>query len=1077
MANVVLKGNNTLPTAKTEGTVYFTKSGDLYLDYDASTRIKITAHADNADNATSADTADKAISDKNGIDITNYLINIAGKENNTSYTITKTNGTNTTSDSTAVIPTNKVGSANTGSKIFLVGTTAQSANAQVGYSHDTVYIDTDGKLSATVKGNLEGTANKANSLTTPRNIGLYRAVESPAQPFNGAYDISIPINAVYEAYLSWGGKNHSGMIGPIDMAIGADFNANRWAFTNGQYVTVEYSNNGGTTWLDYGLTDKAKSNLLTTRQTIIIGQKNEDDDVVSLNDQLRVTVEARDFYTSLKKIMINVSSQGATNCQVKIEESHNGSDTIFTDVGTYPVAGWSGWNVIPLTRSYGGNDTQPTNIRKLRFTFTLGSLSSTANNKFQLLALRIYGENSWVTPSNMARTGHLYDYNIDQKAIFPGDISSPNDISAKTFTGALKGNADSATIAKQNLISLSGVIGATAYTITPKQGDNTNQTALPGIPTNQAGSSNTSSKFFLIGTTSQSANSQTTYSRNTVFVDANGKVNASAFIGALEGKATSAGTADSVNWTGVNGRPTNDKIVSSIKKVGNKLSYTDLDNTEKILGYFAPVDQNTGIIPIENIPKAALDNLVKVANLSAMYQLTTAQVQTGDSVYVTDIETLYLVVDDTKLNSTAGYQEYKAGTAASVEWADVKNKPILLSSMSGAIVSSGYRLTSKDVNNINYIVTVPVMRGATSSAAGDLGLVPQPAANEQIKFLRGDGFWATPTDTKYTAGTGLSLNGTVFNHKNSITAGNTNRDNSTLTYNGTFTVPTFSYDAQGHITAIGEVKYTMPAEVHYTTHLYAGTSSGSSNAAATNPYLILTDNTTVRNRVALKGSGVISVNSDASGNITFHATDTSVKSYSWVNGATAGPKLQITLADNTIIGQSGPVIPTASATISGVMTTGNQTFAGIKTFSTTGGFIYSGIEEAIGDIYRHIWFDSPNNEGKPVYKSAFLYNPSTTTGGLKILNTTASTSITSGALIVSGGVGISGATYLNRIYNNNTNDAFKNTQTDASIYTKGGIAAEGNIMGEKIGVGQNSTSSPVVLEYDSTNKCLKFVFA
>lgn len=1082
-----MKGEEALlPSTKTPGKLYFTKQGNLYLDYNEDIRVKITARSDNADNATKADTADKAIGDKNGKDITNYLVNVAGRENNTSYTITKTNGANTTSDTTAAIPTNKVGSANTSSKIFLVGTTAQSANAQVGYSHDTVYIDTNGKLNATVKGDLEGTANKANSLTTPRNIGLYRAVEASAQPFNGANDISIPINGVYEGYLKWGGVNHAGTIGPIDMAIGADFNANRWAFLDGSYVTVEYSNDNGATWIDYGLTNAAKTNLLTQSQPLTIGHKIESDDIISVNDKIRITVEAIDFYTSLKKIMIRVGTNGASGGTVKIEESYNSSDTVFVDVGTYDVAGWSGWNVIPLLRAYGGNNLQLTNTRKLRFTFSINTLSDKHRNDFQVYGLRIYGENSWLSPSNMARTGHLYDYDTDQNAMFPGDIASPSNITAKNFFGDLVGNADSATLAKKNLISLSGSNGATGYTITPKQGDNTNQTALPVIPTNQAGSSNTSSKFFLIGTTSQSANSQTTYSRNTVFVDANGKINASAFVGNLEGKATSAGSADSVNWANVNGRPTNAQIVTAINKSGYKLSYTDFNNTEKVLGYFAPVDQSTGIIPIQNIPKAALDNLVKVANLSAMYQLTTAQVQTGDSVYVTDIETLYLVVDDSKLNSTAGYQEYKAGAAASVEWADVKNKPILLSSMSGARVTTGYQLTNKDITNTNYTVVIPLMGGATSSKAGEIGLVPKPAANQQGRFLRGDGTWAVPNDndTKYTAGAGLSLDGTTFKHSNSITSGstaNTVNGNITLGYSGTFVVPAFSYDAQGHITVIGSTTYKMPAsdntDTHYTTHLYAGTSTGATNATATDPYLILTDNTTVRNRVALKGTGIITIKSDNSGNVTFNAPNTAVTSYAWANGGAEGPKLQITLANNTVIGQNGPAIPAASATVSGVVTTGNQTFAGVKTFSTTSGFVYSGIEEATGNAYGHIWFDHMDYLGKPVYNSAFSYNPSTTAGGLKILNTTTSTSITSGALIVSGGVGISGPTYLNRIYNNNTNNAFKNTQTDASIYTKGGIAAEGNIMGEKIGVGQNSTASPVVLEYDSTNQCLKFVFA
>ena len=45
--------------------------------------------------------------------------------------------------------------------------------------------------------------------------------------------------------------------------------------------------------------------------------------------------------------------------------------------------------------------------------------------------------------------------------------------------------------------------------------------------------------------------------------------------------------------------------------------------------------------------------------------------------------------------------------------------------------------------------TYSVMKGATSSAAGSSGLVPAPASGKQGQYLRGDGVWATPTNTTY----------------------------------------------------------------------------------------------------------------------------------------------------------------------------------------------------------------------------------------------------------------------------------------------------------------------------------------
>lgn len=103
------------------------------------------------------------------------------------------------------------------------------------------------------------------------------------------------------------------------------------------------------------------------------------------------------------------------------------------------------------------------------------------------------------------------------------------------------------------------------------------------------------------------------------------------------------------------------------------------------------------------------------------------------------------------------------------------------------------------------------MTGATASAAGTTGYVPAPAKGAQGLFLRGDGTWATPTNTTYSAGSGLSLSGTTFNHSNSITA-KTAYGSTTTTASadgGSITVTDIKYDAQGHITGSTDRKITL----------------------------------------------------------------------------------------------------------------------------------------------------------------------------------------------------------------------------------------------------------------------------
>lgn len=80
-------------------------------------------------------------------------------------------------------------------------------------------------------------------------------------------------------------------------------------------------------------------------------------------------------------------------------------------------------------------------------------------------------------------------------------------------------------------------------------------------------------------------------------------------------------------------------------------------------------------------------------------------------------------------------------------------------------------------------------------------------------------------------------------------------------------------DAKGHIVGLTytaqKIKDTnTDTNTHWTTRLYAGASGTAANAAATNPYLKVTDDNTYRNQVRFVGSGTVSVASDASGNIT-----------------------------------------------------------------------------------------------------------------------------------------------------------------------------------------------------------------
>lgn len=83
----------------------------------------------------------------------------------------------------------------------------------------------------------------------------------------------------------------------------------------------------------------------------------------------------------------------------------------------------------------------------------------------------------------------------------------------------------------------------------------------------------------------------------------------------------------------------------------------------------------SGTISIDRLPKAALERLIVVADDTARFALTTATVQSGDTVKVTSTGKMYLIKDESKLNSEDGYEPYTASQASSVPWSGVTGKP------------------------------------------------------------------------------------------------------------------------------------------------------------------------------------------------------------------------------------------------------------------------------------------------------------------------------------------------------------------------------------------------------------------
>ena len=87
-------------------------------------------------------------------------------------------------------------------------------------------------------------------------------------------------------------------------------------------------------------------------------------------------------------------------------------------------------------------------------------------------------------------------------------------------------------------------------------------------------------------------------------------------------------------------------------------------------------DKITGVIDLKNIPVGAMERCVVVEDDTARFALTTNDVQKGDTVKVINpTPTMYMVVDESKLDSDDGYVVYSAGNANSVPWSGITDKP------------------------------------------------------------------------------------------------------------------------------------------------------------------------------------------------------------------------------------------------------------------------------------------------------------------------------------------------------------------------------------------------------------------
>lgn len=128
----------------------------------------------------------------------------------------------------------------------------------------------------------------------------------------------------------------------------------------------------------------------------------------------------------------------------------------------------------------------------------------------------------------------------------------------------------------------------------------------------------------------------------------------------------------------------------------------------------------------------------------------------NSQITVQDAETVVMTVNDTGTATVADLNRKVDLNGGDLS--DTKGETFTASTASYPVISAGdtFKVMCGKIAKFCADIVKPFTK-ATASAAGAKGLVPAPAAGDQIAYLRGDGTWKSPVFSKTTTATGLAL--------------------------------------------------------------------------------------------------------------------------------------------------------------------------------------------------------------------------------------------------------------------------------------------------------------------------------
>lgn len=229
-------------------------------------------------------------------------------------------------------------------------------------------------------------------------------------------------------------------------------------------VDIHYSNDNGTNWTKYEMSDNNKFKLyanvpenysINLGNNVITGNNDAEKLAQVKKNQSMFTFDLRNnCYSQIYFASVDMSNGINTICTVEFINSNG----VITNTFTKLMTGWNQFNYINLSNGNEGVPVGNDNRRYIRFKFkhdqNTTALRNASINRIRIFAFTKY---SFPTDRFMGHTGHIYNFDYNMNTYFPNSILAKGGVTAYASSDIrLKTN-----IAKLNCLNVIKSIGGT----------------------------------------------------------------------------------------------------------------------------------------------------------------------------------------------------------------------------------------------------------------------------------------------------------------------------------------------------------------------------------------------------------------------------------------------------------------------------------------------------------------------------------------------------------------------------------------------------------------------------------------